>query len=106
MKASDLLGQDVINDRGERVGIVTDLRCIDDGRRNGRTHDLRIDGLVVSGRHTGSMLGYSRPGQRGPWLVRAVVRALHRRLTVIPWHDVADSDGPIVLRSSANRQRT
>jgi hypothetical protein len=38
---------------------------------------------MVTGRHVGAALGYQQEGQRGPWLVRAAIRALHRRTTLV-----------------------
>jgi hypothetical protein len=36
------------------------------------------------------MLGYDRHEAHGPWLVRAVVRALHRNACYIPWKAIHD----------------
>jgi hypothetical protein len=58
---------------------------------------LRIDSLLVSRHHTGSALGYDRRKQHGPWLIRAIVRWLHRHMRVIPWSMVADEGPPIRL---------
>lgn len=102
MKASDLLGQPVIGSDGSQLGVVIDLRCVQDGPPRGVLATLRIDSLIVSGRHTGSLLGYDRRSQQGPWLVRHVVRALHPHIRVIPWAEVEDhSDGQITLRPGA-----
>jgi hypothetical protein len=97
MKASDLLGLDVVDRGGRHVGVVTDLRCVQDGPLRGSMAAPRVDALVVSGRHTGSMLGYDRREQQGPWLIRTIVRWLHRNLVVIPWSSVTDFDGRITL---------
>ena len=42
----------------------------------------------VTGR-PGSLLGYERSPEQGPWLVAHVVRWLHRRTDYVPWADVA-----------------
>src|SRR5439155_394718 len=57
----------------------------------------RLDSLLLSRRHTGSTLGYDRREQQGPWLLRAIVRRLHRNLAVVPWSAVADHTGRITL---------
>jgi hypothetical protein len=101
MKASDLIGLDVVDSGGRHLGVVTDLRCVQDGPLRGSMAAPRLDALVVSRRHTGSMLGYDRREQQGPWLVRAVVRWLHRDLAVIPWSAVADHTGRIALAVDA-----
>jgi hypothetical protein len=98
MRASDLIGQDVIAHDGRKLGIVTDLRCVQDGPLRGAMRAPRVNALIVSARHTGSLLGYDRRGQLGPWMIRAIVKRLHRHLVVVSWSDVASHAGPIILR--------
>jgi len=93
MRASDLIGREVRTADDESVGVITDLRCVQDGPVRGTQAALRVDALLVSRHHTGSVLGYDRERQQGPWLIRAVVRRLHRHMQVVPWSDV-DSEGP------------
>jgi len=97
MRVSDLLGKDVIDAQGNRLGVVTDLRCVQDGPLRGLNASLRIDGLLVSRRHTGALLGYDRRDQ-GPWLVRVVVRRLHGGLREVSWDQVADVGPPLRLK--------
>jgi hypothetical protein len=40
---------------------------------------------VISDRHAGSMLGYDRRADQGTWLVRRIVRRLHRNARYLPW---------------------
>jgi hypothetical protein len=94
MRASDLLGAPVLDRDGRQVGVVTDLRCVQDGPVRGSMAAPRVDALVVSRRHTGSLLGYDRRDQQGPWLIRAAVRRLHRHLLVVPWSAVGGYPGP------------
>lgn len=101
MRASDLLGHQVIDADGDTIGVVTDLRCIQDGPLRGTQATLRVDSLLVSRHHTGSLLGYDRRQQQGPWLVRLIIRTLHRRMHVIPWSDIAEEGPPIRLRPGA-----
>ena|SRR3954471_15135199 len=97
MRAHELIGQDVLDRDGHKVGIITDLRCIQDGPLRGTMALPRIDSLLVSRRHVGALLGYDRREQQGPWLIRAIVRRLHRRLVLVPWSTVADHSGPVTL---------
>jgi sporulation protein YlmC with PRC-barrel domain len=97
MRASDLVGAEVFDRNGQALGAVTDLRCVQDGPLRGTLAALRVDALVVSRRHTGSLLGYDRREQQGPWLVRIVVRWLHRDLVVVPWSAVVHRDGRLML---------
>jgi sporulation protein YlmC with PRC-barrel domain len=100
MRASDLIGREVTSADGRGVGVITDIRCVQDGPLRGTNAALRIDGLLVSRRHTGSILGYDRRRQ-GPLLVRLVVKLLHKHMTVIPWSAVDDEGPPIRLRPGA-----
>jgi hypothetical protein len=81
MRATDLIGLDVYDPHGEHLGVVIDLRCIQDGPLRGAMATLRVDSLLVSRRRTGAQLGYQRRTQQGPWLLRAALRRLHG----IPW---------------------
>jgi hypothetical protein len=99
MRAHDLIGQEVFDADGQRVGVITDLRCIQDGPLRGTMALPRIDSLLVSRRHLGSLLGYDRREQQGPWLIRTIVRHLHRDLLVIPWSKVGSHTGPVELNA-------
>jgi hypothetical protein len=98
MRASDLIGRDVLGADGTPVGVVTDIRCVQDGPLRGFTAALRVDALLVSRHHTGSLLGYDRREQ-GPWGVRLLIAFLHRHLTIVAWRDVAEEGPPIRLRA-------
>jgi sporulation protein YlmC with PRC-barrel domain len=98
MRASDLIGLDVVDADGATLGVVTDLRCIQDGPLRGAMQAPRVSALVISRRHTGSLLGYDRRAQQGPWLLRRIVQFLHRDAVLVPWDNVADYDGRIILR--------
>jgi PRC-barrel domain len=101
MRANELIGRDVVDSAGARVGVVTDLRCVQDGPLRGAMCLPRVHALVVSRHHVGSMLGYNRRPEQGPWLVRTIVRALHRGLMVVPWSQVASWDGGKVVLKTA-----
>jgi sporulation protein YlmC with PRC-barrel domain len=88
MKASDLIGRPVFDATGRRIGVVTDLRCVQDGPLRGAMAAPRVHQVIVSRHRTGSLLGYDRREQQGPWLVRRLVRWLHRDLLVVPWESV------------------
>jgi PRC-barrel domain len=102
MRANELIGRDVVDSAGARVGVVTDLRCVQDGPLRGAMCLPRVHALVISRHHVGSMLGYNRRPEQGPWLVRRMVRALHRGLTVVPWSQVASWEGGRVVLKTAS----
>jgi hypothetical protein len=97
MRASDLIGREVRAADGTGIGVITDVRCVQDGPLRGTQASLRVDSLLVSRHHTGSLLGYDRRSQQGPWLVRLIVGALHRHMQVIPWSAIDDEGPPIRL---------
>ena len=97
MKASDLIGLEVRDSGGEPLGVVTDIRCVQDGPLRGSMSAPRVAALLVSGHHTGSLLGYDRRRQQGPWLIRMIIRRLHRDAVLIPWDAIAQRDGRIIL---------
>jgi sporulation protein YlmC with PRC-barrel domain len=103
MRASDLIGQDVHNADGERLGVVTDLRCVQDGPVRGQLRALRVDALIVSRRHGGSLLGYDRRRDQGPWLIRIAVQRFHRHALAVPWSSVARFDGAIHLHPTTHK---
>jgi sporulation protein YlmC with PRC-barrel domain len=86
-------------DRDEhRLGRLTGLDALaPDGRRVGRVLDCRFEmedrgrlvmcALLVGHGRPGSLLGYDRRSDQGPWLVRTLVRRLHRHTVIIPARD-------------------
>ena len=83
---TELRGAAVLDADDQPVGHVSDLRLRPEPRRGQPT--LTITGIIVDRRHTGALLGYERRRQQGPWLVRTVMRALHRHAVLIPWSAV------------------
>ena len=99
MRAGELLGAEVLAPDGRRLGVVSDLRCTLDGPSDGPTPAPRVRALVVTGRHVGASLGYQQEGQRGPWLVRRLVRALHRGARLVDVDLVDRLDGRTIRLS-------
>jgi hypothetical protein len=92
------LRRPVYDSTGAALGYVTDLRCVQDGPLRGAMCAPRVHALVVSRHRVGSLLGYDRREQQGPWLIRVIVGRLHRNLQVIPWSAVDSHDQKIVLK--------
>jgi sporulation protein YlmC with PRC-barrel domain len=92
-------GRPVVTTGGQVLGRLNDVRLVPSvSGQPGYT----VDALVVSRRPVGSTLGYDRRAEQGPWLVGALVRALHRHDTLVPWTSVTDVDwksGRIVVTS-------
>jgi hypothetical protein len=101
MRASELLGARVVTSDGRDLGVVAGLRCTSDGpKRRGTLPAPRLRGLIVAPHGVGAALGYQQEEQRGPWLIRVVMRRLHRHDRVIEWEDVRRvADGTVRLRA-------
>ncbi|UDY25367.1 PRC-barrel domain-containing protein [Nocardioides sp. Kera G14] len=86
----ELLELDVRNGRGENRGSVLDVRL--DG-------DHRVTGFIIGSGRPGSLLGYDRDSERGPWLVAVVVRWLHRHAGFVPIDEaeVAWETGQLII---------
>jgi hypothetical protein len=81
-----LLGLPVEFADGTHAGFVNDVRL---AAPSGAAHgSLVVEGLLVDGRHAGSLLGYDRRNDQGPWVIRVLVRALHRNAGYVAWSDV------------------
>lgn len=79
-----IMGMQVRSASGTPLGQVNDVRLAPGQRVTGVMAELLVEGLVVARRHTGSMLGYDRRVEQGPWLVRRLVRRLHRHTGYLP----------------------
>jgi sporulation protein YlmC with PRC-barrel domain len=89
-RLGELLRMEVRDAGGTRLGGLIDVR-IDQSRREPRGR-LLVVGLLVGRGRPGTMLGYDRQPEQGPWLVSRVVRLLHRHSGYVDWTDVRDID--------------
>jgi PRC-barrel domain len=101
VRLNDLLGLPVEATDGRALGHVNDVRLSPGRAVHGVRSELVIDGLIVADRHAGSLLGYDRRAEQGPWLIRLAVRALHRNAGYAQWDSVREiiwgDDGKVVL---------
>jgi hypothetical protein len=94
MQMSDVLGSELVDRDGVVVGVVSDVRLVQDGPFiEGFGSALRVDALVVGRGGVGARLGYVRGGVRGPWLLRALASRLEDRARLVRWADVERVDG-------------
>ncbi|MDQ1585075.1 MAG: hypothetical protein QOJ90_1220 [Actinomycetota bacterium] len=91
-RLSELLRLPVVDEDGRELGHVNDVRLAPTGRVNGVFTELAAVALIVADRHSGSLLGYDRRADQGPWLVRVIVRALHRHAGLVRWSSVQRVD--------------
>lgn len=97
MRGSDLMGLPVVGPGGEALGMVLDVRLVQDGPLLGAYAALRVQGFVVGRRRLAARLGYDRFDAQGPWLVARLVGWLTRDTRYLPWEDAELDDG--VVRS-------
>jgi sporulation protein YlmC with PRC-barrel domain len=98
-----LLGLPVLGPDGAQLGFLADVRLAPTSVVDGVFSRLAVDGLVVDGKHVGSMLGYDRRAEQGPWLLRRIVRHIHRNAGYLPWDAVEAVDwdaGVVRIRRS------
>jgi sporulation protein YlmC with PRC-barrel domain len=76
-RLGELTGMDVLGPDGARLGRVMDARFEPDTAGH-----LVLCSLIVGHGRPGSLLGYDRRGDQGPWLIRTVVRRIHRHTVV------------------------
>ena len=91
-RLNDLLGMHVRFADGSDGDQVTDLRLVPGDRIVGLLNELVIDGLIIGRRRPGTLFGYDRNPSQGPWLIRVVIRFLHRRTGYLEWTDVDHID--------------
>ncbi|HKY13848.1 MAG TPA: PRC-barrel domain-containing protein [Microthrixaceae bacterium] len=99
MRISDLLDQEVVDERGRRLGKVHDVRLVQDARSaEGDDALFRVDTLLVGRAGLATRLGYTRNGVRGPWLVKLLATRWERRAEHIPWTAIERVEGRLVRR--------
>lgn len=97
MRGSDLMGLPVVGPGGQPLGMVLDVRLVQDGPLLGGFAALRIQGFVVGHRRLAARLGYDRFDAQGPWLVAWLVGWVTRDTRYLPWEDAELADA--VVRS-------
>ncbi len=94
MQISDLLGTVLVDADGKRLGVVADVRLVQDGPFiEGFGQALRLDALIVGRGGLAVRLGYIRGGGKGPWPLSAMAGWFERRAWYIPWSDIDLVDG-------------
>jgi hypothetical protein len=108
-RLSDLLGMHVVFADGRDGDMVVDVRMTRGDRVRGTMSELVVDGFVIGKGRPGTLFGYDRYPSMGPWILRVLVRALHRHTGYVSWDDVARvdwADGILRLRVDELQQLT
>jgi sporulation protein YlmC with PRC-barrel domain len=107
MILSDLLGLDVFDAGGTKVGRVIDMRFrLDEVPASGSAlPQARLSGFLVSPRSRSSYLGYERKDLNAPWLVAKLEEWWHRGSFLVDWADVDSvGDDGVRLRPGYRRR--
>jgi hypothetical protein len=103
MLLSDLLHVQALDDGGECVGTIVDVRLAappDDHQQVPTT----VWGLVISPRTRSSYLGYERTDVNSPRMIAALLRWRHRGTFLAAWEDVVRVDvDSVTLRPGFQR---
>ncbi|MFE4197073.1 PRC-barrel domain-containing protein [Paenarthrobacter sp. NPDC056912] len=89
MILTDVLGCDVLDNDGVRLGEVSDFRFALDSAPTQLLSHARLVGIVVSPRTASSFLGYERQELTQPWPVAQLLRWRHRGSFLVLWEDIA-----------------
>lgn len=106
-RLSDLLGMRIRFADGRDGDQVTDVRLAPSSVLRGQLTELVADGLIVGKQRPGTLFGYDRHPKQGPWVLRVVIRYLHRHTGYVTWDDVDHLDwdvGYVHLRTTGLRE--
>ena len=100
IRASSLLGRSVTDQSDEPVGIVLDIRLVQDGIVGADyTAKLRVDGLIVGHGRFPQRSGLLRHQVHGPWLLKAIAGRIGPDRRYLRWDDV---ENPTDILSGAS----
>jgi hypothetical protein len=91
-RLSRLLGMHVVFADGRDGDQVTDVRLASSNSRGESMGALVVKGLIIGRRRPGTYFGYDRHPSMGPWILRIIIRALHRHTGYVTWDDVDHVD--------------
>jgi sporulation protein YlmC with PRC-barrel domain len=98
MRLTDLLGLEVVDVHGVRVGRVADVVLVQDGPPRGPYQaTLRVEGLIVVERRHVQLMGYERDVL--PRLLRWIMQSLAGKVRHVRWADVTGLDTDRVVLS-------
>jgi sporulation protein YlmC with PRC-barrel domain len=90
-RLSHLTGMAVHFPDGTHAGEVIDVR-FEPGEPRGHLPRLSTVGLIVGRNRPGTLFGYDRDRQKGPWIIQMILRRVHRHTGYADWDDVSSID--------------
>ena len=88
-RMSELCRAEVIDNQGDSIGNVNDVRLVQDGAYlDPFGNALRIDGLIAGSGAIAIRLGFHRHKIRGPWILKALAQRVERQAYFVPWSAV------------------
>lgn len=103
MRLADLLGREVVDLGGRRLGHVHDVRLRREGPDDGPLTGYVLDALVVGPRALAHRWGYATGVVERPAALRRLLTGRSRQATLVPWADVDLVDDVIVRRGGDDR---
>ena len=97
MRLTDLLGARVEGRDGRAVGVVTDVRLVQDGPLLGEFGAaFRVHGLVIGRTSIGAHMGFERANVRGPWLLKKLFGVIQGVPRYAEWSLIRSLDPELV----------
>lgn len=95
MRLADLLSLDVVDEHGQHLGRVHDVRLrLDDGLGGG--HRLTVDGVITGAGALTARLGYAYGDVRGPWPLSWLLQRLATSAHYIDWDRIESFDDTVL----------
>jgi hypothetical protein len=91
-RLNDILGMRIRFADGRDGDRVLDLRLTPSARISGPLAELVTEGVIAGKARPGTLFGYDRNREQGPWPIRTIIRALHRHTGYVTWDDVDHID--------------
>lgn len=88
MRLSELLGLEVVDQEGNVLGEVHDVRLTEVPEGG-----LVIDGFVLGIGSIGARLGYTYGEVEGPWVLARLLRRVSRHARYVRWQHVTSFEG-------------
>ena len=100
MRLADLLWLQAVDEDGEDLGQVHDVRLLLEEGAGRPT--LTVEGIIVGAGALKARLGYAYGDVRGPWPLSAVLRWMGRSARYVEWDRIVSLDQTIVRVQGAH----